>query len=68
MFKKLIKTIGVVGCKAGLLLPSIGAAHAATSNAIPETKANSSIFGPNVYVFNPSMSNSKIQSIASSIK
>lgn len=87
MFKRIMKTIGVIGCTAGLLLPSMGVANAATPPAAPVKplapsapqiptppgpktsldQANSSIFGPNVYVFDPSMSSSDIQKTVDSV-
>ncbi|URN96852.1 MAG: discoidin domain-containing protein [Candidatus Pristimantibacillus lignocellulolyticus] len=50
------------------ILVSLCYIHPGVSTAaIPVTSANSSIFGPNVYVFEPSMSTSEIQNITNSV-
>lgn len=63
MLKKILKGIGVITFSMCLLLPGLNKASAASSTK----QANSSIFGPNVYVFNSSMKSNEIQSDADSV-
>jgi hypothetical protein len=63
--KKTFTTTGLLAVSVALALPSMmQTAHAATT---PISQANDTIFGPNVYVFDPSMSSSDIQNTANNI-
>ncbi|WP_261807980.1 discoidin domain-containing protein [Paenibacillus sp. N3.4] len=61
-FKKMISSVSTMAIVLSLWSPA-GISHAAT----PITDANSTIFGPNVYVFSPDMPAADIQNTASSI-
>lgn len=64
--KNLTRMISTISMFA--ILVSLCYIHPGVSTAaIPVTSANSSIFGPNVYVFEPSMSTSEIQNITNSV-
>ncbi|GFZ79456.1 hypothetical protein GCM10008018_26160 [Paenibacillus marchantiophytorum] len=58
---KIVSSISVMAVALSFLIPGVSKA------ATPITEANSSIFGPNVYVFDPSMSASDIQGITNSV-
>ncbi|MEK8128261.1 discoidin domain-containing protein [Paenibacillus filicis] len=60
-YKKMLSSVSAAAIALSLLNP--GPSQAAT----PITEANSTIFGPNVYVFDPSMAPSDIQNITTSV-
>ncbi|OBZ15737.1 hypothetical protein A8L34_28505 [Bacillus sp. FJAT-27264] len=62
MLKRMISAISMVAVVAGLCTVNPGATAAA-----PISEANNTIFGPNVYVFDPTMSTTDIQGITSSV-
>ncbi|WP_261807639.1 hypothetical protein [Paenibacillus sp. N3.4] len=58
---KIVSSISIMSIALSLWIPSVSKAET------PVSAANSSIFGPNVYVFDPSMSASDIQNTTNSV-
>ncbi|WP_339314231.1 discoidin domain-containing protein [Paenibacillus sp. FSL R10-2734] len=62
MLKKVVSTVSALA-----IAVSISTINPAVTDAAPISEANTSIFGPNVYVFDPTMSTTDIQNITSSV-
>ncbi|WHY17218.1 discoidin domain-containing protein [Paenibacillus sp. G2S3] len=62
MLKKVVSTVSALA-----IAVSISTINPAITEAAPISEANTSIFGPNVYVFDPTMSATDIQNITSSV-
>jgi len=63
MLKKALSSLSVLAVTIGLLAAPAGGAQAAT----PISSANSTILGPNVYVFDPTMASGDIQNAANGV-
>ncbi|MRN52715.1 discoidin domain-containing protein [Paenibacillus monticola] len=62
MLKRVVSTISIL-----VMVVSMFAVSPSVTNAAPISEANSTIFGPDVYVFDPTMSTTDIQGITSSV-
>lgn len=62
MLKKVVSAVSILA-----IALSISAVKPAVTEAAPISEANSTIFGPNVYVFDPTMAAADIQNITSSV-
>lgn len=63
MFKKVISAVSGLAMAVGMF----AAGPVSTTHAAPISDANSTIFGPNVYVFDPSMPTADIQNVVNSV-
>lgn len=62
MLRKVVSVVSVLA-----IALSISAINPAVTEAAPISEANSTIFGPNVYVFDPTMPSADIQNITTSV-